>query len=58
MRENSEMGTVRHFQSTLATYLKYLEEFRHDPGIMTVSFLCMTEGPKREVAEITGLVVT
>jgi hypothetical protein len=58
MRENSELGPIRSFQSRFITYLKYLEEFQSESGIMTVSFLCMADEPANEVAEIKGLVVT
>lgn len=54
MSEKSKLTAIRQFQKTLDTYLKYREEFRGD--VLAVSFMCMSDDRKDEMAEITGLV--
>ena len=56
MCEKLDLGAIGQFQRMLNTYLKYREEFRRDSDLLTVSFLCMSDGQKNEMAELTGLV--
>ena len=56
MSDRTDLTAIRQFQRVFSTYLKYCEGVRGDSELLAVSFLCMPDGQKNEMAELTGLV--